>query len=370
MKHSELEEQLKEHFDLKEKVVGIAVGKYREDGLDEKLGETLGRDPTDEEVRKDAQDVMAVYMCATCRPSQPYCGGRADCVQMQDLVAESLKCHECEWAALAGENDRRCMVHGHKFAMFKCDSCCAIATWNCTYHHFCERCHGMAFGAKSFPCPGPDKCPLGIPHPKNIEADFSIAMNAKKVHKSFVLGCTACLGYCEEQEEQEGREGEWLKFGYPARDFQSFASGEALLSECGEQEIRERLRAKHPPLLSEGAALECAERLLLHETGMLLPEVLLEQLGKDSKTLKKRLEALCLKTTGSPLDLARRLLCVMRAEGPEAVHQAEEGAKMMALRQSPAVKAKLERQKQAMLYYIEQQKKRGEKRAQEPKGKR
>merc|ERR1711879_248619 len=57
---------------------------------------------------------------------------------------------------------------------------------------------------------------------------------------SFVLGCTACLGYYEEQESQSGRQA--AEFGFPKRQWEHFVDGRALVKDVDEVEIRYRLR--------------------------------------------------------------------------------------------------------------------------------
>lgn len=355
--HEELKEPLVDHHKMQERCNGIALRKFREDGYAKQFSDELGHPASSKEEVEQARKLMAIYMCNTCK--EPYCGGRVDCVQQQELIAENLCCSECEWAALAG--DRRCMVHGHRFAMFKCDSCCNIATYNCTWHHYCERCHGEANQKKYYPCPGPDLCPLGIPHPRNVEADFTDGCREEKAFRSFVLGCTACLGDYEATELQIGRQPD--AFGYPDRAWENFNSGKDLLEEVGEAEIRDRLRARVVPRPSGGSALECAERLLLLEQ-QLTPQQLLEKVGNESIT--QRLGALDLKRTGTPLDQARRLLLLLdvREEGPAAVHEREEHlARQEANRQAreqrakwlekhPAAKAREERSRLAMKYYL------------------
>merc|ERR1712050_566453 len=109
-------------------------------------------------------------------------------------MGAALRCPACEWTSAARLNDHRCMVHGHQYAMFKCDSCCAVATWNCYSNHYCERCHQQASEAKHYPCPGPALCPLGMPHPRNLEGVHGLGCVT-----SFVIGCTACFGCVEAQ---------------------------------------------------------------------------------------------------------------------------------------------------------------------------
>lgn len=155
-------------------------------------------------------------------------------------------------------DDLRCMVHGHKFAMFKCDSCCAVAIWNCYSNHYCERCHTQAGQAKHYPCPGPGKCPLGIPHPPNQEAAHGEDANA-----SFCIGCTACSG-CTELPDELAFE-EKNMFGFPDRQWTGFCSGREVLDAVGEEEVRARLKVMEPALVAEQDAFSaelCADWLL------------------------------------------------------------------------------------------------------------
>lgn len=203
------------------------------------------------------------------------------------------------------------MVHGHRFAMFKCDSCCDVAVWNCLSNHYCERCHEQACEPKHYPCPGLELCPLGIPHPPNTEA-----VHEAQMFKSFVIGCTACLaGATLAMDDSDGPDGDDVEyseqnmFGYPDRSWHSFADGEALLQELGEDEIRDRLRKRFRKLaspLSEGILLECAERLLLLEQGVESPEALADSVG--SALIAERLNAVGLPSDGHALLLAQRLL--------------------------------------------------------------
>lgn len=300
--HPLLSETLSNHRKLQDRVNKISVDKFKEDGLDADLSKELERDATEKDISEKAQQTMAVYMCAVC--TQPYCGGRVDCAAAQDLKAEDLRCHPCEWATLARENDRRCYLHGHRYAMFKCDSCCAVATWNCTFHHYCERCHNSAFSEKDFPCPGPEECPLGIPHPPNVGANFGTASSDEVTFASFVLGCTACLGDFEEQEKQDGRQE--AEFGFPNRQWEDFSSGAELLKVAMDGEVRSRLHALSLALRGDDA--ECAERLLLHERQIRSPQALLDSVDGKGHTLGERCTALGLRSDGMRLELAERLL--------------------------------------------------------------
>jgi len=132
-------------------------------------------------------DKVAIYMCNSCQ--KPYCGGRVECAREVEIHKSLLTCHACTWNKVAG--DHKCLKHGVEHAMFKCDSCCNIATYDCIYNHFCDRCHSMPSQPKHFPCPGPEKCPLGMPHPNNLPA---VHGGPESFIQPFVIGCMACFG--------------------------------------------------------------------------------------------------------------------------------------------------------------------------------
>lgn len=317
--HEELELQLREHKQLRDRCVRVAERKFCDDGLDGALSKELGYKATADQVRERAEANMVIYLCVEC--SQPFCAGRADCAMIQETGDETKTCGECAWAALALATDRRCMVHGHLFAIYKCDSCCAVAVWCCDGHHYCDRCHGIPCDDKHFPCPGPGLCPLGLPHPRNSEGNISNDMASP----SFVLGCSACLGHAalDAQEDLGGPEG--YQFGYPLRDWGSFTSGEELLEVAGDEEVRSRLQVSQPGQFRDGntlSTMECAERLLLQEHGVSSAEELLSNLGGPSvggTLVRKRLLAVGFDTSGQPLECAQRLLFLQNDVSSESL---------------------------------------------------
>lgn len=126
----------------------------------------------------------AIYNCDKCE--KMYIPGKLSCAEELnlDLENQELVCPECEWAL--GSEDHRCFEHGKKFAIFKCDSCCSIASWDCYSNHYCEPCHQVASSVKFHPCPGRGKCPLGMPHPPNCEGVHG------RNNFGFVIGCYKC----------------------------------------------------------------------------------------------------------------------------------------------------------------------------------
>ena len=118
------------------------------------------------------------YSCSVCKSN--YFGGKKECGENIDIPDQKLICLGCNG----------CKIHGPDDMIFKCRFCCSPATWFCFGHtHFCEPCHNMPWEIVNGDnnqyihyqvpiCPGPEKCPLGIPHPPNGE--------------EFPLGCVRC----------------------------------------------------------------------------------------------------------------------------------------------------------------------------------
>lgn len=132
---------------------------------------------------KEEQDKWAFFKCTKC--THPFCGGKVSCAEEFDIDPTSMVCQGCDWAEEA--DDHRCFEHGKDFAIFKCDFCCSPASWACGNLHYCTYCHDHGGYQHPTPCPGPDKCPLGMPHPPPITA----AERGKYV-LSFVIGCQKC----------------------------------------------------------------------------------------------------------------------------------------------------------------------------------
>lgn len=143
---------------------------------------------------------MSCFLCSAC--GDPFCGGRVDCAEDASLDITTLCCPKCafdvqnkseaEAPPITGAWRGKCYTHGYRFAIYKCDSCCSVATWDCRSNHYCERCHNNAFSAKDFPCPGPGLCPLGIEHPPNQPGIHGTVDNG------FVIGCAKCFLGVEE----------------------------------------------------------------------------------------------------------------------------------------------------------------------------
>lgn len=252
-------------------------------------------------------------MCSTCY--EPFCSGRAECAQQMNLSVVDTRCSQCEWNFQSGHaHDQRCMLHGHRSAIFKCDFCCSVATYRCGGNtNFCERCHRQAYSNIYFPCPGPKYCTLDIPHPciLNEEGEGSV--------RSFVLGCSACQGFEGANEGFSlGTAGE---FGYREREWEDFTGGDMLIAALGEREVMDRLRMHHPDAVRSGNVSECAERLLLLELGVNTPEDLFStQGGGQRDILARRLEAVGLSQNGSSADLARRLLMLRKSAVADLGH--------------------------------------------------
>lgn len=187
--HPALKRILKQSIDLKKDVSARALGRLKIEGLnnDKRIsqkGTKYYNNP-----QQFALDRLAYYSCYKCR--KPYYGGMRRCEEAgmqkdEKYKKEHLICGACA----SGPNTQACKIHGKQYITFKCKYCCNVANWFCWGNtHFCTSCHkrqeqGDYLNRKpvsALPkCPGPDKCPLGIDHPPNGVAEFS-------------LGCVVCL---------------------------------------------------------------------------------------------------------------------------------------------------------------------------------
>jgi len=145
------------------------------------------------EIKNYVDTKIAAFLCTNC--DQPFCGGKVECADSK-LEADKLMCQSCSF--VNSRSSHKCKKHGVKYAVFKCNHCCSIATFDCSGNHYCDTCHRSPSDRKKLRahCRGrpEDKCPLSIPHPLNVPR------NHGKTKTGFVVGCTKCLGiseYCE-----------------------------------------------------------------------------------------------------------------------------------------------------------------------------
>ena len=216
-----LRRTIQSHRELKTAVESVCQRRAEEDGT---------ATPT----ARDLSD-MAAYICSNC--AAPYCGGRvscgADAVEEEGggggevgtcgegaaAAAERL-CERCAFSKTRktvvdqeedpAKCDHRCLAHGARHAVFKCDFCCAVATYDCSGVHFCDPCHGGGGWRgrnndertqKCLGRPG-DRCPLGKRHPKN----------GARESRNFVIGCAKCLGIeGREAFASRGTEQQWAR---------------------------------------------------------------------------------------------------------------------------------------------------------------
>lgn len=204
LQHNALTDSLASHLKLKSIVENLCLQQADADGIGENDVTQLKAQDRGTYVDQ-CMSTFACFLCSKC--SEPFCGGRLDCAQDDAIDVSALKCPSCLFASVetgTGLKDEesstkissdvdesvwrgKCVGHGYKYAIYKCDSCCAVATWDCRSNHYCERCHNMAYSAKDFPCPGKDCCPLGIEHPPNKPAVHGAVDNG------FVIGCSLCF---------------------------------------------------------------------------------------------------------------------------------------------------------------------------------
>jgi hypothetical protein len=145
----------------------------------------------------ECMKLFSCYICSTCE--EPFCGGRVDCAQDIHINVSEMKCPKCAFnqqQKLADTTAKeeavatwrgKCAEHGFKFAIYKCDSCCSVATWDCRSNHYCNRCHNEPNSHKDYPCPGIATCPLGTVHPPNKDGVHG------NVDNGFVIGCSKCF---------------------------------------------------------------------------------------------------------------------------------------------------------------------------------
>merc|ERR1712048_102464 len=152
-----------------------------------------------------------------------------------------------------------------------------------------------------YPCKGAD-CSLCVPHPPITSS------NGEGAVRSFVLGCTACQGAVDANEIDCDTS------HLPHRGWNNFRGGDVLLAALGEKEVRLHLQHNHASAVQSGSAVECAERLLLLETNVNQPELLLKSVETADSNglgiLQRRLKAVGLSTDGDVFACARRLVLV------------------------------------------------------------
>lgn len=199
--HRKIRYALAPHYKLKREVEEICHKKCVEDNVIDNLKTKLRQNEAD--AKAQCVNTMSCFICNTC--DKPFCAGRLNCADDNDIDVSTLNCASCAFKQAnaekksqkeqkTGENDNwrgKCQIHGYKFAMYKCDSCCSMATYDCRSNHYCTRCHDQAYSEKNYPCPGDDKCPLGIEHPPNVSAVHGEGRN--EFVPGFVVGCFRCF---------------------------------------------------------------------------------------------------------------------------------------------------------------------------------
>ena len=205
--HRKIKRILAPHYQLKQKVEQISYLKCLEDNIFAGLKKKVRQHDTG--IKEQCVETLACFLCTACQ--QPFCGGRVSCSDDSNLDVSTLTCESCAFevqqqAQTERDNSWRgkCSTHGYKYAMYKCDSCCAMATFDCRSNHYCARCHDKAYSAKEFPCPGPELCPLGIDHPPNQTAIHG--ENQGEFIAGFVVGCFKCFTQSEQEPDMQAEE--------------------------------------------------------------------------------------------------------------------------------------------------------------------
>ena len=182
MDHPALQNLLRDEETLRKHIINVAVKAARDDpNLIKNFTKLYSRNPS--EAEKKCLEELAILRCVDCK--QYFSGGKIQCAEMLELDSDNVRCEKCSWNK--GIIDHRCFNHGYKYAIYKCDSCCDVATFHCSTNHYCTRCHNQAGKRKNCPCPGQGKCRLGMPHPKNVEAVHGNTIDG------FVIGCVKCI---------------------------------------------------------------------------------------------------------------------------------------------------------------------------------
>ena len=187
--------------ELRAQCLEVCRERARIDGSIENL-EDLDRSEANDSIARR----MACFRCSDC--AKLFCGGKIECAaeagdsdvagERECTAIQGLSrpvCDKCTWKQL--RSSRKCEDHGPSKAIFKCDCCCGIATFDCGGNHYCDECHEDPNHSdrktmRAF-CRGrpEDGCPLGVPHPPNRPRDMSIRKFG------FVIGCVSCLGIDE-----------------------------------------------------------------------------------------------------------------------------------------------------------------------------
>lgn len=199
--HKKLKAILAPHYKLKREVEQISYLKCVEDNIFAEWNLKKKVRQHDAETKDQCVKTLSCFLCSACQ--QPFCAGRVNCAEDSELDVSTLNCASCAFevqkqAQKKHEADWRgkCHTHGYKSAMYKCDSCCAMATFDCRSNHYCARCHDEANQQKNYPCPGLPLCPLGIDHPPNETAVHG--EDRGEFIAGFVVGCFKCFTQSEE----------------------------------------------------------------------------------------------------------------------------------------------------------------------------
>jgi len=182
-KRDSIQENIEQGRRFRQQAFDACIARAKEDNTIEGIAKMSRR-----EAQAVVERKMAAYLCGNC--NVVFCGGKAECTAntSEEAPAEHkiVLCPGCAWKKATGGGSR-CTKHGASCAIFKCDSCCSIATYDCSGTHYCARCHSGYWGAHKHErkpnCKGVKKhCPLSVKHPPNVG------------RWGFVLGCTKCMG--------------------------------------------------------------------------------------------------------------------------------------------------------------------------------
>ncbi|CAD8189536.1 unnamed protein product [Paramecium octaurelia] len=165
VKHQKIQLKLNEALQLKSQIQELCLERLDIEGM--KQAQEL-RDPKSyyyQNPQEFGMDKFCFYECFKC--NNPYFGGiknsqaGAENYGRIQFNKEDLICSGCCPISF----EAKCNKHGYKYVEFKCRFCCSVAAWFCLGKiHYCETCHSGSNPNINKPCPGPEKCPLGIDH--------------------------------------------------------------------------------------------------------------------------------------------------------------------------------------------------------------
>ncbi|CAD8076897.1 unnamed protein product [Paramecium primaurelia] len=179
VKHKEIQTKLNAASQLQLQIQDLCIERLDIEGMKQAKEITDPKSQYFQKPKEFAMDKFCFYQCFKCE--KPYFGGIKNCQAAAEnndrtqFNKEDLICSSCCPISF----EAKCNKHGVKYIEFKCRFCCSVAVWFCGgTTHYCEPCHSGRNPNMNKPCPGPEKCPLGVNH--------------KPTGQENALGCALC----------------------------------------------------------------------------------------------------------------------------------------------------------------------------------